>query len=31
MAEAFGVRWALQLAIDQGINFVFIHYDAANV
>ncbi|PNX55854.1 PHD finger family protein, partial [Trifolium pratense] len=30
MAEVFGVRWALQLAIDQGIN-VFIHYDAANV
>ncbi|GAU37237.1 hypothetical protein TSUD_375390 [Trifolium subterraneum] len=31
MAETLGVRWALQLVIDQGINSVSIHSDAANV
>ncbi|GAU21787.1 hypothetical protein TSUD_329120, partial [Trifolium subterraneum] len=31
MAEALGVRWALQLVVDQGINSVSIHSDAANV
>jgi hypothetical protein len=31
MAEAMGVQWALQLALDQGINSVSIHSDAANM
>jgi hypothetical protein len=31
MAEALGVRWAIQYAIDQGINSVSINCDAANV
>ncbi|RHN71717.1 putative ribonuclease H-like domain, reverse transcriptase zinc-binding domain-containing protein [Medicago truncatula] len=31
LAEALGVRWAVQVAIEQGINSVAIHSDAANV
>jgi hypothetical protein len=31
MAEALGVRWDLQLVVDQGINSFSIHRDAANV
>ncbi|XP_045822165.1 uncharacterized protein LOC123915058 [Trifolium pratense] len=31
LAEALGVRWALQVATDQGVNSVSIYSDAANV
>lgn len=31
LAEALGVRWAVQVVIEQGINSVAIHSDAANV
>jgi ribonuclease HI len=31
LAEALGVRWALQVAIEQGISSVSIYSDAANV
>lgn len=31
LAEALGVRWAVQVVIEQGINYVAIHSDAANV
>jgi hypothetical protein len=31
MAEALGVRWILQFVVDEGINSISIHCDAANV